>query len=303
MSTSTWQSDLSPEMARQVLHLAERVATHDEVAPFSEATTLSLQRLAESGGTTDVEVLLDSPSVHGVVVLAEDGSAELAVLPASRGRGIGGQLLDALLEHAPQAQVWAHGDLPSAQGIAASRRLQVTRNLWRMERPVAGDPAIAPAHIPDGFAARAFVPGSDDQAWLDLNATAFVDHPEQGRMTLGDLHERMAQPWFDPAGLLLIEDVRGQTPRLVASHWTKVAEPHVGEVYVVAVDPAYQGQGLGRAVTALGLEYLAGRAVDTIELYVEGDNQPAVATYRAQGFARASVDVMYSRAVHPGLTP
>ncbi len=302
MSTSSWQTEPAADIVDAVLQLAERSTAHDGVAPFSEATTLALHRMA--AGTADgMRLLVDSPSVQGAVLLADDDSAELAVLPAVRGRGIGGSLLDALLRDAPQAQLWAHGDLPSAQGAARSRELVVTRNLWRMERPVDGEPAISPARVPAGFAARSFEPGADEQAWLDLNATAFAHHPEQGRMTMADLRERMEQPWFEAAGLLLIEDVRGDEPKLVASHWTKVAEPDVGEVYVVAVHPAYQGQGLGKAVTALGLHHLAGRGVRTIELYVEGDNAAAVATYTGWGFARASVDVMYSRGVHEDLTP
>ncbi len=302
MSTPTWQAEPATGTVDAVLQLAERATAHDGVAPFSEATTLALHRMATGSGN-GMRLLVDSPSVQGAALLAEDGSAELAVLPAARGRGIGGALLDTLLSQEPQAQVWAHGDLPAAQGVARSRDLVVTRNLWRMERPVDGEPAIGPAQVPAGFAARSFRPGTDERAWLDLNATAFAHHPEQGRMTMDDLHERMEQPWFEAAGLLLIEDVGGDDPRLVASHWTKVAEPDVGEVYVVAVHPEYQGQGLGKAVTALGLHHLAGRGVRTIELYVEGDNAPAVATYSGWGFARASVDVMYSRSVHQDLTP
>ena len=94
-------------------------------------------------------------------------------------------------------------------------------------------------------------------------------------------------------------------PVLAASHWTKIvpaADPQVspteGEVYVVGVDPAYQGCGLGRAVTVLGLAHLRERGLTEATLYVDADNRPAVATYSRLGFARFAVDVMYSRAVH-----
>ena len=70
---------------------------------------------------------------------------------------------------------------------------------------------------------RSFEPGRDDEAWVRLNAAAFARHPEQGRLTVGDLRERMDQPWFDPAGFLLVED--DSTGQVVAFHWTKVDPP------------------------------------------------------------------------------
>jgi len=143
-------------------------------------------------------------------------------------------------------------------------------------------------------------------------------------MTRADLDPRIAEPWFDAKGLILIEDTRGSQPVLAASHWTKVVpatdpqagattgevqvaaeEPQAsatkGEVYVVGVDPAYQGQGLGRAVTILGLIYLREQGLSEATLYVEADNRAAIATYSRLGFARCGVDIMYSRTVQSRL--
>ena len=130
---------------------------------------------------------------------------------------------------------------------------------------------------------------------MALNAAAFARHPEQGRLTVADLHERMAQPWFDPAGLLLVvEDATGQ---VVAFHWTKVeGGSHSGEVYVVGVDPAHQGRGLGGPVTRLGLAHLARTGLREVELYVDGDNTAARRTYERLGFTDAAVDGQYTLA-------
>ena len=70
-------------------------------------------------------------------------------------------------------------------------------------------------------------------------------------MTLDDLLLREAEPWFDPAGFILVEQIGAPPPALAAFHWTKVhgheggVHPPVGEVYVVGVDPAYQGSRPG----------------------------------------------------------
>ena len=118
--------------------------------------------------------------------------------------------------------------------------------------------------------------------FLRVNNAAFAWHPEQGGWTAGQLDERLAVDWVDPAGIFLAVDVTGPAPRLAGSHWTKTVapapgEPVEGEVYVVAVDPADQGRGLGGLLTALGVAHLEGPVgAGSVVLYVEGDNVPAV---------------------------
>ena len=78
--------------------------------------------------------------------------------------------------------------------------------------------------------------------------------------------------------------------------WTKVEHGTSGEVYVVGVDPAEQGQGLGGPVTALGLAHLARLGLAEVHLYVDGDNIAARRTYERLGFRDSAVDVQYSPA-------
>lgn len=217
--------------------------------------------------------------------------------------------------------IWSHGHLDAARAFAAREGYISARELLSMRRSLRSDvgrlpldvaqlaPEVEPlpqVRLPEGFAARHFVVGQDEDAWLRVNARAFVDHPEQGRMTRLDLDRRIAEPWFDATGFILIEENRGATTVLAATHWTKVAaagdkkvRTTNGEVYVVGVDPAYQGLGLGRAVTVLGLEHLLERGLTEAFLYVDADNTAAVRTYSRLGFTRSAVDVMYFRVVHP----
>ncbi len=238
-----------------------------------------------------------------------DAVAELVVDPDHRRRGHGRALLDAALGEGARS-VWSHGLLPAAAALAAAAGLELTRSLYRMTRPLTDEDRADPV-LPEGFSVRSFERGRDDEAWVALNAAAFATHPEQGRLTVADLHERMMQPWFDAAGFLLVQD--DAAGRVVAFHWTKVehgsGQPHgsgeddvrsgTGEVYVVGVDPAYQGRGLGGPLTGLGLAHLARRGLEQVDLYVDGENTAARRTYERLGFTDASVDGQYSTPTTP----
>ncbi|CAN7308822.1 mycothiol synthase [Knoellia sp. LjRoot47] len=285
--------------ADEVLALAARAAEADGVEAISEAFRLAL---TSGRGEVTHTLAYSGQSLAGYAARDASGSAELVVDPPSRRHGVGRALLRSVLD-AGASGVWAHGDLPAAQALATSEGLVSTRELHVMERPVRdgddGDP-----ELPEGFSVRAFEPGRDEQAWLDVNRLAFASHPEQGSITLEDLQERMAQDWFDPAGFLLVEDTTvtqdGGAHPLAAFHWTK-REPDsdTGEVYVVGVHPAYQGRGLAGPLTGLGTAHLARSGVTTIELYVDGDNTRALATYRRAGFEDAAVHVVYGHSSAP----
>ena len=126
-----------------------------------------------------------------------------------------------------------------------------------------------------------------------MNAAAFAHHPEQGSMDADELAERMAEPWFDPAGLLVAAD----GDRLLGFHWTKRHSATLGEVYVVGIDPASQGLGLGKVLVDAGLRHLRDGGAEDVLLYVESDNVPAVRLYEGLGFTHAPADthVMYVR--------
>jgi mycothiol synthase len=137
---------------------------------------------------------------------------------------------------------------------------------------------------------RNFRVGSDEEEWLDLNARAFADHPEQGSISRTDLEERLAEPWFDAEGFFLA--VSGG--RMIGFHWTKQHEDQLGEVYVLGVDPLEGGRGLGRALLAVGLAHLKRRGNTKVQLYVESDNEAGIALYSAYGFRVVRRDVMYA---------
>lgn len=283
---------LTDAQVTAVRALAERCADTDGVGPLNEDALLGL-------GAADRTHLLLDDGVAGYAVVA-DGTVQLMVDPVRRRAGLGAGLAEAVGDPDPDAAAgpasvtgwWAFGDLPGARALAARRGLVVVRELLRLGRPLTDLP---PARtLPDHARLRSFRPGHDEAAWLDVNARAFADHPEQGRMTAADLAARMAEDWFDPAGLLLA--VAADDPdRVLGFHWTKVTpqQPGSGEVYVLGVDPDAAGGGLGGALLDAGLAHLVDRGATTVDLYVEGDNEPALGLYRRAGFDELARDVMY----------
>jgi mycothiol synthase len=223
-----------------------------------------------------------------------DGALDVVVAPGSRGRGVGGILATAAADTPGPLTAWSHGNHPAAAALAARLGFERVRDLWVMRRPLAALPE-APSRTADGIDVRTFVVGRDEDAFLAVNAAAFAHHPEQGGLTRTGLEDRMAEPWFDPAGFFVA--TRGD--RLVGFHWTKVHDerPPCGEVYVVGVSPQEQGSGLGRLLTATGLHHLAAQGLGEVVLYVEAGNAAAVAVYERLGFTHAAEDthVQYAR--------
>jgi len=286
---------LSDEQRSAVDALVRAATDADGTFPLSEQFVLDLRH--ESGARHTLAYA--GSDLLGYAQVAE-GAAELVVLPQARRQGLG----SALLAGVPAGvRVWAHGDLPSAVAFARARGLEVVRELYLLGRPVPGGAPLDEPVLPDGLTVRTFEPGRDEDEWLRVNAAAFRHHPEQSRLTRADLDERMVESWFDSSGFLLVVP-RREPGSIAAFHWTKIrprgseGPGRVGEVYVVGIDPAYQGRGLGRPLTLLGLQHLKKAGATDVVLYVDGDNPAALRIYRTLGFATRGADRMYARAAH-----
>lgn len=300
-ATTHWTDRPDAGAAQAVTDLLARATEADGVAPVSEQAVLSLT----SGADTGARHLLAWQ--EGVVVgyanlVPAHGEhpamAEVAVDPVRRGHGVGTELVTAALAAGgPGARVWAHGDRPTAKAVAARLGLRTARELWQMRRSLA-TPELPELAVPDGILLRTYAGPADDAELLRVNGAAFAWHPEQGAWARRDIEIRRAESWFDPAGLFLAFDTAAPD-HLLGFHWTKVHQaerPPLGEVYVVGIDPAAQGRGLGRLLTLAGLRHLRDRGLAEVLLYTEADNVAAVRTYTRLGFAPAHVDVAYAAA-------
>lgn len=220
-------------------------------------------------------------------------AVELVVDPHHRHAAstVGTDLLRAALAEVAQeggghVHLWVPKPGPEHDHIATANGLVRGRELLQMRRPL---PLAEPE---GGLSTRSFRPDQDEEAWLELNNRAFARHPEQGGWTMDTLVRRKHEAWFEPSGLLMHE-VDG---RLAGFCWTKVhsdLHPPLGEIYVLAVDPDFQGRGLGRSLLLAGLAWLAGAGLGTAMLYVDSTSTAALALYRSLDFTVDHIDRAY----------
>jgi len=279
----------SSSVAAELRRVGEACDAYDDVITLNEQACLQLKYR----GLRDATLWVARERGDGPIVgfaLLHQGIVDLAVHPDHRGQGIGTELATQIAAVGERIEAWSHANHPAAARIADRFGVPHLRDLVIMSRPTA-EPVVEP-EAPAGVIVRTFRP-EDEAALLEVNATAFATHPEQGHMTHEDFVERTREGWFEAEGLFVAIDADGT---LLGFHWTKVHRdetPPYGEVYVVAVSPRAAGRGLGTLLTSVGLRHLATTGVEEVILYVDGDNAPALAVYRGQGFTRKRTEVQY----------
>ncbi|MGB6059343.1 MAG: mycothiol synthase [Microthrixaceae bacterium] len=188
---------------------------------------------------------------------------------------------------------WISPATDETDRLMAKEHLHRVRALFQMRRPLPVEDALRAATR--DIDVRPFQPDQDADGFLRVNNRAFAWHPDQGNWTRDNLTSRMAEPWFDADGFLIHES----EGTIDGFCWTKVHEasdedPAMGEIFVIAADPATHGTGLGRALTIAGLDHLAGQGLAVGMLYVEHDNHPAVSLYERLGFSVHHTDAEYA---------
>lgn len=264
--TDSWTrtATLSADQRLEVLNLLN----HTEALLGREALDEGRRRIVVHGWT----------GVH--FLMYHDGSlTQYALLNGSKratiemcGGGCDRELLKEIMTECEIIDWWTRGSSDNCEGDVV-RTLQ----LLHLRLPV----PVVP--VPPGALLRNFESGRDDTAWLAQNNAAFADHPEQGAWLPVDLDERTHEPWFDPSGFLILE-IDGA---VAASCWTRVHELHpdrFGEIYVISVDPKFQGRGLGKVMVTQGLDVLRRKGVCDAVLFVDKSNVGARRLYESLGF-------------------
>jgi len=294
---------LSKSQQESVLALIKAAHDFDGTPAIAEHVLLHLRH---GGDKSDSHLVIEENKeviayAHlDTTDLVAGPSVEAVVHPQHRGKGLGALILkEAIKICGDRTRIWSHGDLPAAKAIAASLNLE---RLWSNLLMSKSLGEIQP--VTSKYQIRTFIPSLDNQAFLSLNNKVFADYPDQGGWSEDDLKVRVNESWFDDKGFFVAED-RGE---LIGFCWTKIHGAHthahsggdddhgheaLGEIYVLAVNPDYKGQGIGRDLTITGLNYLKYQGLNNVMLYVGVENKPAFSLYKSLGFNEFGSDVMY----------
>jgi ribosomal protein S18 acetylase RimI-like enzyme len=95
-----------------------------------------------------------------------------------------------------------------------------------------------------------------------------------------------------------VADVDGAVVGFVAYEANR--ETKIGEVYMLAVDPAHQNRGVGTRLNQLALDRLREAGMELVQVGTGGDpgHAPARRTYEKAGY-RAFPSVYYYKLLHP----
>lgn len=287
----------------QLLADAERA---DGVRPLSDHLWLDLRQGGRHGfaGLISTETGHEHPVAYCQVSRGnESWAVDLVVHPHHRydTDTIGPELLECAFdivakEGGGHVHWWVFEPTQMHRDLAEQFGLHEGRRLLQLRRPL----PLEPEHAARGHAVdtRPFRASDDLDDWLRVNNAAFANHPEQGGWDRTTMSARMTEPWFDALGLRMLR-IDGD---LAGFCWTKVhrdTTPVLGEIYVIAVSPAHTGHGLGGALTAAGLNYLASVGAHTAMLFVDADNEPAKAMYASLGFVAHHVERAFVGDVAP----
>jgi mycothiol synthase len=264
----------------------------------------------EEAGSPLLDAAQKGDAVHGVATLVarpDPGAEPVGCARVSRGRAgwaieyeaggdVAGELVQAAVDvvrvgGGGHVQMWVNRPTEADDAVAADAGLAPRRDLYQLRIDL-------PRDEPYELDTRAFVAGQDEEAWLEVNNRAFDWHPDQGGWDIETLRARQQEPWFEPEGFLLHE-IGG---RLAGFCWTKVHadhDPPLGEIYVIATDPDFQGKGLGRRLVLAGLDHLSRKGLRTGMLYVDAANAPAVHLYEDMGFHVDHIDRAYAADIAP----
>lgn len=291
--------NMTPQNIAEVMQLLDAVEKADNRKPLNDHLWIDLRQGGRPGfaGLTARHQHTGQPIAYCQLSRGNDSWAlDLVVDPQHRkdtlelGTALLGEATKIISEEGGgHVHWWVFGATPEHNELATRINLHTGRILLQMHvsLPLVQQVIATTRRV----ATQSFRVGIDEDAWLTVNNRAFSSHSEQGGWTKQLLQSRQSEKWFNPNGFLLYfssnnDEPTPIAPALAAFCWTKIdrdSDPKIGEIYVIAVDPQFHGQGLGKSLTVAGLNYLTSAGATSGMLFVDEDNTAAIATYTKLG--------------------
>ena len=230
----------------------------------------------------------------------------VVVRPDVRRQGIGRALLAACLdiERERGRPNVLMGTLPGdAFGEAFLRAGGFARHSTVSDMLLPAQVAAAAPALPASITLRPFSRATDLRAWAELHNRAFADHPTPMWMDLETLETAPADPAVDELDTVLAVDAATGVIVGFCSTFPDRHDGRVGpeaEIWALGVEPAWQGQGIGRLLLRWGIARLRGLGATDVHLSVNTRNDGALGLYRREGFVPWRTRERWSLAVPDG---
>lgn len=133
---------------------------------------------------------------------------------------------------------------------------------------------------------RPLQPGEEEKL-TQLQNRSFTGSWGYNANTVEGIMYRICLPNCSPEDIILAFDADkpiGYCWTRISFWKTKVAADGMGRIYMLGVDPDYQGRGLGRQLLLAGLSYLKRKGLQVVELTVDSENKVACGLYKSVGF-------------------
>ncbi len=236
--------------------------------------------ISEKGKAAGYALVVPEPSIGRAVV-------EWGVVPSKDRVALGEALLVRSLSHAKglgakAAHLSAQGHDREAAYLYKKLGFALVKTQWQMRLDVKR--WKAPAKGKEGISLRQLNPG-EEALVTDIQNRAFGGSWGFAPNVPEELRYRLRMRGSKVQDALILEEKGAPA----AYCWTRVnkgKDGAVGIIWMIGVDPAYRGQGLGRAMLDASIADLKRRGATAVELTVYADNTPAVELYKAVGFKR-----------------
>ena len=204
------------------------------------------------------------------------GNFHLYVVPPLWGHSIGSRLL-AHLEQAAIARghpvletTVAREDEPSV-GFLTGHKFGIVGHALHLSRVSLSD--LAQPELPEGFAIKSLAQLEEAPSLYIEAANRLGSYDPYYSLISGEeLDELMAADKWDAAGAFFLFD---PNQRIIGVIRASQIAPAKGYLHEIRLEPASRGRGLGTAMVARALGYLANRKVEQVELDTASENSAA----------------------------
>jgi len=249
----------------------------------------TLEDLADEWGISEFDLARDAVvaetadgAIAGYAVVRRPGTFG-AVDPAREGQGVGAELLE-WCEARQRELGWKQHNTVIAAGNAraeallADRGYRHIRSNWRMTLTLERPPVVP---VVEGVSFRDIDVGADGQTLYELDRAAFASVAGTGPESLAAFTEEHLRAHDLDVSLTRVAERDSEIVGFALTR--RWAEESAADVSILAVAPAEQGRGLGRALLSGVFARAHAAGLAEAQLSVAADNPKALRLYEGVG--------------------